>query len=54
MMQETPPPNLPLAGGGVPQWLTSTMTNSICPSPFQGEARWGSSATATHTQLVKD
>ena|GEM_PF-5133862 len=54
MMRKAPPPTLPLIGGGVLQWLTGIPTNSICPSPCQGEARWGSSATATHTQLVKD
>ncbi|SMQ72187.1 hypothetical protein SAMN06295905_2074 [Devosia lucknowensis] len=47
MKELTPPPNLPLVGGGVVWWLTSLLPNSMHPSPSQGEARWGFSPTST-------
>src|SRR5690606_39229901 len=35
------PPNLPLIGGGVYPWHTKPPTNTMGPSPYQGEARRG-------------
>ena len=36
-----PPPSLPLIGGGAQLWCIKFVANSINPSPYQGEARWG-------------
>ena len=54
MKRKTPPPTLPLTGGGAEQWLTSIATNSICSSPFQGEARWGFFYKAPHQNIASE
>jgi hypothetical protein len=49
---QPPPPNLPLRGGGAPHRLTSFEQNSIGPSPFQGEVRWGFKPLASHSEFT--
>jgi hypothetical protein len=36
-----PPPNLPLIGGGTTLWLSDVWPDSVYPSPYEGEVRWG-------------
>ncbi len=44
-LQQQPPPNLPLIGGGADRACdTNPVSPPICSSPFQGEARWGPSS----------